>query len=166
MRKGGQGGGSSWKQGKRAVHRLPPIFTVEPTSALAQTQRVHRNRVVSPPSDKTEASKETRKRLAPEKLESWGKLGKAADNWGDPVNCSSTEEQKARRLKESKKGGERNEGSPSSVRLLKWLKSGSLTSLVIERDQSTDASLLALRQTEAAQHRQPPPVLESCIFFK
>ncbi|OAD54413.1 hypothetical protein WN48_07777 [Eufriesea mexicana] len=41
----------------------------------------------------------------------------------------------------------------------------SLTSLVIECDQSTDASLLALRQTEAAQHRQPPPVLESCFFL-
>lgn len=54
---------------------------------------------------------------------------------------------------------------PSSCCLLIWLKSDSLTSLVIERDQSTDASLLALRQTEAAQHRQPPPVLESCFFF-
>lgn len=51
------------------------------------------------------------------------------------------------------------------VYLLIWLKSDSLTSLVVERDQSTDASLLALRQTEAAQHRQPPPVLESCFFF-
>ncbi|KAI4488787.1 hypothetical protein M0802_011297 [Mischocyttarus mexicanus] len=39
-----------------------------------------------------------------------------------------------------------------------------LTSLVIERDQSADASLLALRQTEAAQHRQPPPVLVNCFL--
>jgi len=54
--------------------------------------------------------------------------------------------------------------SPSTLTFGRYLisnKRNSLTSLVVECDQSTDASLLALRQTEAAQHRQPPPVLES-----
>jgi len=50
--------------------------------------------------------------------------------------------------------------SPSTFIFGRYLisnKRNSLTSLVVECDQSTDASLLALRQTEAAQHRQPPP---------